>query len=84
MEYRNPGTRYKNRASYTRLLHQPYDYRSTQDGLLGKILPQVITNTTNPVTRTVLDFVESVFKLWLGYVRDLKNFKNWNYKPGEL
>lgn len=78
MEYRQLGTRYKGIHKYDIIKHQPYDYRA--NGLLNKILPTVITNTTNKTTRLVLEFVESVQLFLLGYVDELKHFKNTHWK----
>lgn len=63
---------------YDIIKHQPYDYRSK--GLLNKLLPAVITSTTNKTTRLILEFVETVQLFLLEYVDELKQFKNTHWK----
>jgi hypothetical protein len=78
MEYRAPGTRYRNLHRYDHIKHAPYDYK--RHGLLNKILPSVITDTKNATTRIVLDFVEATAFFLLDYVDRLKQFKNPHFK----
>lgn len=74
MEYRLPGTRYKNCGKYDKVEQAPYNYE--RDGLLNKLLPRVITNTENKTTRLILDFVEQTSVFLLRYVDKLKYFKD--------
>lgn len=78
MEYRKNGTRYNYLKLYQNAKHMPYDYR--HKGLLNKVLPAVITQTTNNTTKLILTFIETVFVELLDYVKELQHFKNWNYK----
>lgn len=78
MEYRLPGTRQTQFKRYNRTKHEPYDY--ARNGILTKVLPNVITSTKNKTTRIVLDLVENSAIFLLQYVDVLKHFKNWNYR----
>ena len=78
MEYRKNGTRYNYLKLYQNAKHMSYDYR--HKGLLNKVLPAVITQTTNNTTKLILTFIETVFVELLDYVKELQHFKNWNYK----
>lgn len=74
MEYRLPGTRYKNLGRYDQVEQAPYNYE--RNGLLKKLLPSVIVNTKNATTKLVLDFVEQAAVFLLRYVDELKYFKD--------
>lgn len=69
-------------SAWERRKHQPYDY--AKKGLLNKILPEVITSTTNPTTARMLDFVEYSLVFLMKYVDVLKNFKDYNWGRHQL
>lgn len=78
MEYRPLGTRDRVYQQYNDTRNNPYDYRNK--GLLIKVLPRVITGTTNESLRRVLGSIELLFVNILDYIDILRNFKNWNYR----
>ena len=78
MEYRRIGTKYEYIKLHSKEHSKPYNYK--RNGLLSKIMSPVIVNTENKVTQLVLRFVETAAIFLLGYVDELKHFKNWGFK----
>lgn len=78
MEVRNNGTRFLEYYKWENVKHQPYDY--ARYGLLKHIMSPVIVNTTNPVLKVLLQYVESSLMFVMKYTDVLKNFKNIHWK----
>lgn len=78
MEIRNNGTRFINYDRWEDIKHMPYDY--TKHGLLNHIMSNHIVNTTNPILKVILQFVESSLFFVMKYTDMLKNFKNTHWK----
>lgn len=78
MELRGNGTRFVNYYKWEAVSQKPYDY--AREGLLKRIMSPSIVNTTNPMLKILLEFVESSLVFVMKYVDILKNFKNihWN------
>lgn len=74
MEIRNNGKRFEKYDKWEYQLNRPYNYK--RDGLLNKIMSPVIVNTTNPMLKVIIEFVESSLIYLMKYVDILKNFKN--------
>lgn len=74
MEVRGNGTRFINYDKWEYIRHAPYNYR--KEGLLIKIMSPSIVNTTNPMLKVIVQFVESSLVFLMKYVDILKNFKN--------
>lgn len=78
MEIRNNGTRFYNYDKWECIKHAPYNY--VKNGLLNHIMSKQIVNTTNPVLKIILQFVESSLFFVMKYIDILKNFKNIHWK----
>lgn len=78
MEIRNNGTRFINYDSWEIIKHAPYNY--AKNGLLKYIMSKQIVETTNPVLKILLQFVESSLFFVMKYTDILKNFKNIHWK----
>lgn len=78
MEIRTNGTRFKNYNKWEIIKQASYDYES--EGLLNKIMSEPIVNTTNPLLKLLLDFVETSLVFVMKYTDVLKNFKNPHWK----
>jgi hypothetical protein len=78
MEVRNNGTRFLEYYKWENVKHQSYDY--AKYGLLKHIMSPVIVNTTNPVLKVLLQYVESSLMFVMKYTDVLKNFKNIHWK----
>ena len=72
------GTFLDEYASWDDTKNMPYDYR--RKGLLKRVMSAPIVNTTNPVTKFMLDVYEYAIVFVLKYVDVLKNFKNVHWK----
>lgn len=77
MEYREPGTKDQYFSMYETRKCMPYDYKN--EGLLVRLLPPTVYNASNPVTHSMIVFIEKMFVWLMGYVDELKHFKNWYY-----
>ena len=75
--YRN-GHRYVSYRKWDRALHQPYDYEN--GGLVRRLVSNRVADTTNPVTRKMLDIMEYSIVYVLKYIDVLENFFNYNWK----
>jgi hypothetical protein len=78
MEIRTNGTRFKNYNKWEIIRQASYDYEN--EGLLNKIMSEPIVNTTNPLLKLLLDFVETSLVFVMKYTDVLKNFKNPHWK----
>lgn len=78
MEIRNNGTRFFNYDKWEIIKNEPYNY--IKNGLLNHIMSKQIVNTTNPVLKVVLQYVESSLFFVMKYTDVLKNFKNIHWK----
>lgn len=78
MEVRNNGTRFYDYDKWEIKKNTPYDY--TKHGLLKHIMSKQIVNTTNPVLKIILQYVESSLFFVMKYTDILKNFKNIHWK----
>ena len=78
MEIRTNGTRFKNYNKWEIIKQASYDYEN--EGLLNKIMSEPIVNTTNPLLKLLLDFVETSLVFVMKYTDVLKNFKNPHWK----
>lgn len=78
MELRPNGNRFKEYRKWERVRYAPYDYE--KDGVLSRTISPVILNTTNPVLKTLLQYVETSLVFIMKYVDILKNFKNIHWK----
>ena len=74
MEVRGNATRFLNYDNWEYKRHTQYNYR--KHGLLIKIMSPSIVNTTNPMLKVIIQFVESSLVFLMKYVDILKNFKN--------
>lgn len=74
MEIRNNGKRFEKYNKWEYQRNRPYNYQ--RDGLLNKIMSPAIVNTTNPMLKVIIEFVESSLIYLMKYVDILKNFKN--------
>ena len=70
--------KYRNMKDRETLLHQPYDFR--HDGLLKRLVSKRIANTTNPILKDILNYVETNLIMMMDYADVLENFYNWNHK----
>ena len=77
MEVRGNGTRFLNYDKWEYRQNTPYNYR--KEGLLIRIMSPSIVNTTNPMLKVIIQFVESSLVFLMKYVDILKNFKNIYY-----
>jgi len=78
MEVHANGHRYYDKDKWEILLNQPYNY--VKKGLVNKLLSHKLYNTTNPITKIVLQYYEKSLVFLMQYVDMLKNFKNYNWK----
>ena len=78
MEIRNNATRFINYDKWENVKYTPYNY--TKNGLLNHIMSSQIVNTTNPILKVLLQFVESSLFFVMKYTDVLKNFKNIHWK----
>lgn len=78
MEIRNNGTRFINYDSWENIKYKSYDY--TKHGLLKHIMSPIIINTTNPVLKFILNYVETSLVFLMKYTDILKNFKNPHWR----
>lgn len=78
MEVRNNGTRFINYDKWEIKKFESYNY--IKNGLLKYIMSNQIVNTTNPILKVILQFVESSLFFVMKYTDILKNFKNIHYK----
>lgn len=78
MEARSNGMRFMEYRKWENTKNTPYDY--AKDGLLNHIMSSAIVNTTNPVLKHLLDYVESSLMFVMKYTDILKNFKNPHWK----
>lgn len=76
MEYRYPGTRYKEMQYFDTAKHLPYDLEGK--GLLNKLLPSYVYNTQNIHTKGLIQFIENAAMFLFRYVEELRNFRNWS------
>lgn len=77
MEIRNNNTRFFNYDKWEIRKYESYNY--IKNGLLNHIMSKSIVNTTNPVLKVILQFVESSLFFVMKYTDILKNFKNIHY-----
>lgn len=68
------GTRNGSYKKHEYRLYQPYDYRT--EGLMNKVLPSHIINTTNESTSALISFMEKMWIFILDYVDELRYFKD--------
>lgn len=78
MEARNNGTRFSEYRQWERVKNLPYDY--AKDGLLNHIMSPAIVNTSNPMLKLVLNYIETSFVFVMKYIDVLKNFKNPHWR----
>ena len=78
MEVRSNGLRYKEYKKWEYKKHIPYDYAT--NGLLRNIMSPTIVNTTNPILKQLLNYVETSLIFVMKYIDILKNFKNPHWK----
>ena len=78
MEARSNGMRFVEYRKWEYAKNIPYDY--AKDGLLNHIMSPAIVNTTNPILKHILNFVESSLMFAMKYTDILKNFKNPHWK----
>jgi hypothetical protein len=78
MEIRGNGNRFNNYYKWEIVKNQPYDY--AKHGLLRHIMSPTIVDTTNPILKVLLQYVESSFVFVMKYIDILKNFKNIHWK----
>lgn len=78
MEIRSNGTRFREYRTWEDKKHIAYDYAN--DGLLSRIMSPTIVNTTNPILKVILQYVESSLMFVMKYTDILKNFKNATWK----
>lgn len=75
---RQNGSKYYNYYLWDNEKYKPYDYE--KNGLLNKILSNVIVSTNNSILKNILLYYEKSLILLLKYVDKLKNFKNIHWK----
>lgn len=78
MEIRSNGTRFAEYNKWENIKHQPYNY--AEKGLLNHIISPAIVNTTNPVLKILLQYMENSMIFLMKYTDILKNFKNIHWK----
>ena len=78
MEIRSNGTRFNEYKKWETIKYTPYDY--AKEGLLKHIMSPAIINTTNPILKTILQFVETSLVFVSQYTDVLKNFINIHWK----
>jgi hypothetical protein len=78
MEIRTNGTRFFNYDKWEVKKYTPYNY--IKEGLLNRIMSNQIVNTTNPILKIILQYVESSLFFVMKYIDILKNFKNIHWK----
>jgi hypothetical protein len=78
MEIHENGHRFVNYRRYSKLLHQPYDYAN--EGLLKHLVSWRLAESTNPITKYVMHFVEESLVYVYKYIEYLDNFRNYNWK----
>ena len=78
MEIRNNGTRFINYDRWEAKKYESYNY--VKNGLLKHIMSYQIVDTTNPILKVILQFVESSLFFVMKYTDILKNFKNIHWK----
>lgn len=78
MEIRNNGSRFNEYRKWENVKHLPHDY--SKDGLLKYIMSPAIVQTTNPILKVILSYVESSLIFVMKYVDILKNFKNPHWR----
>ena len=72
------GTFLEKYSAWDDTKNMPYDYK--QKGLLQHIMSAPIVNTTNTITRFMLDVYEYAIIFVFRYIDVLKNFKNVHWK----
>jgi hypothetical protein len=78
MEVRSNGYKYKDYSNWENTKYSPYDY--AKNGLLKLIMSPTIVNTTNPILKQLLNYVENSLIFVMKYIDILKNFKNPHWK----
>jgi hypothetical protein len=78
MEIRSNGYKYKDYSNWENTKYSPYDY--AKNGLLKLIMSPTIVNTTNPILKQLLNYVENSLIFVMKYIDILKNFKNPHWK----
>ena len=78
MEIRSNGYKYKDYSNWENTKYSPYDY--AKNGLLKLIMSPTIVNTTNPILKQLLNYVETSLIFVMKYIDILKNFKNPHWK----
>jgi hypothetical protein len=74
MEIRGNGIRFNNYNKWEYQRYVPYNYQ--REGLLKKLMSPGIVNTTNPILKVIIEFVENSLVFTMKYIDILKNFKN--------
>ena len=78
MKYNANGNRYKTYYRWEDVKNSSYNYE--RDGLLNRIMSNVIVNTENKTLRLILEYYERSLIFLMKYVDELKNFKNPHWK----
>lgn len=76
MEQHDNGYHYYSYKQWEHTLHQPYDYK--HEGLLKRLMSRKISQTDNPILKSMLGIVESACVFCLQYIGILNNFHNYN------
>lgn len=72
------NTRFSNYYLYEYKKHQPYDYKN--NGLMKRIIPAKVYNTTNPILKWFLGVLDTSLIFNMKYIDKLKHFKNYTNK----
>ena len=80
MEARNNGFRFKDYKKWENVDKKNLNYDYANDGLLPHIMSPIIVQTTNPVLKYILNYLENSLIFLLQYTDILKNFKNPHWK----
>lgn len=78
MKYNTNGNRYKTYYRWEDVKNSSYNYE--RDGLLNRIMSNVIVNTENKTLKLILEYYERSLIFLMKYVDELKNFKNPHWK----
>jgi hypothetical protein len=80
MEARNNGFRFKDYKKWENVDKKNLNYDYANDGLLQHIMSPIIVQTSNPVLKYILNYLENSLIFLLQYTDILKNFKNPHWK----
>lgn len=75
MFYRDLNTRYIYLRNVNHEIRPNYDYK--QHGLINKLLPVLMKKNKNKTTKYIFKIIDAIFIYLMGYVDELKNFKNY-------